>query len=455
MDSTTPMTNHNKGRVRVLCMSGVWPHITANREAANVICHQIVKHLALDGRFEVIFGVINHDEPRWPEAAIGDREELERLGVVFHQAVVLPRASERRGSRARAALAVLKPQPERLIPGAADASALLPLITRSSPDVLLTIWSELATAAASSLPIPKMAYYGNPAHKLAAAQVEFVRRFGDASPRRRAVANRLVGLAQVQMVRRAHVQVMRRYDAVGDVAHNDAQFYAESGVHSTYLPNMWPAPPRKEWWRERDQREQVAPLKIVGNVGNLSATGNTLGLHLIGTEIVPRLIDRLGAGRFEVHLFGGGQPVPAVRQALQDPHIRIRGFVPDLDEEILTSPIFLVANNSDQFRVGHTRFLHGWSLGSCTVTFAGSKEAMPELVHGENVLLAHDVDDLVQLVADAGNDQALRRRLGEGGMRTLQDSFRPSHVVDRIAASLAGLAGIGRQSHAATPEVAT
>ncbi|HEX3866632.1 MAG TPA: glycosyltransferase family 4 protein, partial [Gemmatimonadaceae bacterium] len=343
--------------------------------------------------------------------------------------------------------------PHALLRGGGDSRAVEALCESWNADCALAIWCGPATVALRTARVGRFAYYGNPDHKSALAMADFdwrhrPRRF---DPKRfAAYVKARIG---VNAMKRAHLAVMRAFDAVGDVAANDAAFYRRRGVRAFYIRNMWPGGPTADWESERDRREQHAPLKIVANVGNLSATGNTRGIYTLATSVLPALERTLGAGNFELHLFGARRPHPYLTPLLDNRHIRVRGFVDDLDAEILSSPVFLISNNHSEFKVGHTRFLHAWSLGACVVAFRENTEAMPEIVHRRNALLAGTPDEMAALVAEAARDTSLRRALGYGGADALKAQFDPAivtrEIADRLVAIAAARAAAGAAAGAA------
>jgi hypothetical protein len=67
------------------------------------------------------------------------------------------------------------------------------------------------------------------------------------------------------------------------------------------------------------------------------------------------------------------------------------------------------------------------------VSFEDIRLAMPELVHGENILLGRTAADVVELTVRAGADAALRERIGSGGRRTLAEVFDPNRVARLMA----------------------
>ena len=419
-------------RHSLVIASGVWPHVAANREAANVISHEITAHLARAGRFDVRYAYVNSVASDLPAAAKPELEALSHLGVRFLEPVIVDPKPIGAESLFTRAVTLLRGRPERLLTGTDRTEALLAAMDGEPPDAVLTIWAETASNLVAGIDGSlKVTYAGNPDHKVLDARLDLSERLGQLS-----AVERLRNRVRRQAVKAGHLKVMSRFDLMWNVAANDAADYRAAGVNARYLQNMWPAAVRTDWDAERDRHEQTRPLKIIGNVGNLSATGNSYGLLTLSRQILPELKTLLGAGGFEIHLFGGGMPHPAVARHLEDRHIRLRGFVDDLDAEILSAPIFLVANNSQRFKVGHTRFLHAWSLGAAVVGFADSAEAMPEIVDGENALLGATPAGVARHIAQLAVNPARRRALGRAGEATVTGSFAPSRVTGQILADI-------------------
>jgi glycosyltransferase involved in cell wall biosynthesis len=329
---------------------------------------------------------------------------------------------------------LLAADPKVVCPGAQHAETLRKLLLTDPPDLVLTVWSEWATAMAHTLPIPVFAYYGNPDPKAARARL-YTSLIIDKSWRKpRLWAGFGKSLARYAVLGRAHKKVVRGLSGLSNVAFNDAEYYRRVGLKSArYIRNMWADDTVSDWAARRDQLEQEKPVKIIGSVGNLRSTGNTIGLHVLLRDVLPELRGFLGEGGFELHLFGGGDPHPNIKKYLGDPHVKLRGFVPDLDTEILSAPVFVVATNSNPvFKVGNTRYLHAWSLGSCCVGFDGIRDAMPEIIHEHNALLAKTPRELAKQIARACRDRPLRRRLGETGMKDTETLFNPQTVVETL-----------------------
>jgi glycosyltransferase involved in cell wall biosynthesis len=300
-------------------------------------------------------------------------------------------------------------------------------VASAGADAIFIPWSEFLTALAAPLPQKKFAYYGNPPPKNRIAARDFARRH---------VGTDLTMLRQQIYDRRLesiHLGQMARYDWLGDVAANDAGYYVEHGHRNAfYVRNIWIA---------RDGvRAAPAPIDgtavIIGNVGRLSATANSHGLEILGRDFVPALRKLLPAGSFEVHLIGAGEPHPALRGLLAQPEIKIRGFVDDIDREIAEAALFLCLNNASIYKVGHTRYLHAFSLAAPVLAHADASLSMPEIRHGENALLGGSIAEIAALAAQAISDAALRRRIGDAGYDTFKEVFTADKVAPTIGERL-------------------
>lgn len=419
-------------RKRVLVLSAVWPVLKGNKNAVEVVLHEIVRYLNAEPDFEVAFAQIGFAETPMSPAAQVSVDALKAAGVKFLPSILLQKSQPQpfliRNYRR------LFGKAEHFIPGLGQEAKITAACREAgwTPDVVVPVWSELATAAASGLPWPVYAYYGNPDHKVLLANLTLEWRW-ERNSRPQWLARHALDRLVQKRVEHMHLETMRRLRLVGDVADNDARFYREAGINAGYVNNMWPTAGNDDWRGRRDASEQVKPLKIAGSLGSLSATGNSFGFWAIGEEILPALKRRFGAGNFELHIYGRNKPRPCLAPLLNDPDIKLRGFVDDIDAELYSCPIFLVANNRYDFKVGHTRFLHAWSLGACVVAWRDSALAMPEIVHRKNALLADTADEMAALIAEAGADVNLRRKLGEEGRKTLLTSYRPETVVADVA----------------------
>jgi glycosyltransferase involved in cell wall biosynthesis len=323
------------------------------------------------------------------------------------------------------------PQLSDFYPLVRHQSLLEKVIRKYRPDLLFIPWSEPLTAACARIRVPKFAYYGNPDGKSARARLEFETRHGRLKIHERIVRRRLI-----EAMERLHLGVMKEYDLLGDVAKNDADYYRDAGHQNAfYIRNTWIDRLGRDWEAARMRAEaQSSKRTIIGNVGKLGGTANTLGLELLGKDILPRIIRRLGSGSFRLRILGAGTLDDALVPYFGKAEVDLAGFVPDIDAALLESQVFLCVNNATQYKVGHTRYLHAWSLGCCVVAHSDVAASMPEIQHGVNALLGHDAEEIAELVELCMNDAALRLRLGRAGYDTFHKLFTAERVATQIIA---------------------
>jgi glycosyltransferase involved in cell wall biosynthesis len=405
-----------------------WPHPSHSDLGANVLVFELVRALAGQPNLSVAFLKVGRNGEEDPD----DKERagsalLEQFGVEVLPPLTLPPAA-RRGT---ALSKLLAPRAEHFFPDVMQGPAIANALAKWRADALLVPISEWLTAACSTVPVTRFAYYGNPDPKSARWRAEHDLALGG-SPL--AYARLRVALSRME---KAHLEVMRRYHLVGDVAQNDAAYYSSSGhPNAFYIRHVWIDRVGEDWRDRRDATECYDPVVIVGSVGRLEGTANRFGLEYLGRELLPALRRRMKPGSFRVEIFGAATLHPRIAEHLTGPDVVVRGFVPDIDAAILSAPVFLCTNNATPFKVGHTRYLLAWSLGACVVAHRDAALSMPEIIDGKNALLGDDADGLADAIARAAADRALCRKIGEGGWETYRTLFRAESVAPEIVERL-------------------
>ncbi|MCM0018619.1 MAG: glycosyltransferase [Tagaea sp.] len=230
-----------------------------------------------------------------------------------------------------------------------------------------------------------------------------------------------------------HFARLRKLGAATDICALDAAEYSAKGVASRYVPNTWPDVFGADWAAKRAAAEAGRQgLEILGNIGGLDATGNRFGLSYLAAEVLPAL-ERLGLDEpWRINVCGRGKLPEDLARRLAHPRIVLRGFVPDIDEEMLANRIFLLCNNAGPYTGGYTRAIYALTAGATLVAHRRLADSMPELRDGENCLLGDDGKSIAAHVARASRDADLRRRLAEAGRATYAKRFAP----DAVAADL-------------------
>jgi glycosyltransferase involved in cell wall biosynthesis len=239
---------------------------------------------------------------------------------------------------------------------------------------------------------------------------------------------------------RVMTALLNEADAGGSFGAYDAAWLRRHGAtQSRYFRTPLVDTAGPDWQARRAAVTNARPKILIG-ISALSSTSTAASLRFFATAIFPILERELGREGFEVHVIGRGEPPAEVARLSGHPAIKIRGYVDDLEPEwysadvvLVPTPIFL------GFRV---RILTAFAYGCCVVAHTNERINVPEIVHGENALLAGDGAGLAREVIRALRDAALRRRLGEAARRTYEERFSVRSAGEPIVAELERLAAL-------------
>jgi glycosyltransferase involved in cell wall biosynthesis len=416
--------------ISILIPSQTMPHPGHSIRAANVVLEQLLRALATsEGITTTFLPVLLGRDAVITDTEKAALEDLKSVGMRVAEPLMLPKAPQQpRSPLAR----FLNPEIEFLQPIVAHRALANAAVVSEKPDWIMTVWSEPLTALFADAPARKFAYYGNPDPKNLRARTRL------AEGENRSGMQKLRHWLAAREMEAAHLATMRSWDVVGNVAALDADYYRHRGhPRALYIQNVWidrfgwPAVERRRRMADA-ARGADAPVQIVANLGRLSGTANTYGLIYLGDEVLPELRRAFGSRPFELHVYGSGEPHVLARAAVKQKGIVLRGFVDDIDGEMMEKPVFLCVNNATDYNVGHTRYLHAFTLGCCVVGSSRTGLAMPEIRHRENALLGESAREIAECVLEAANDAGLRWRLGEAGYRTFESKFSAPVVTRRI-----------------------
>ena len=411
------------------------PH--SRGEAIEVVGHEVVEKAQQLGH-SVVLQVILRD-PRESAAAKQAEHLLREVGIPG--LVVCPLlyvedvtdGSSDRGAMARLGRLCGALTVRRMFPASGLGPAVERRVREAGAQAIVSVWSWEALAATYHISgVPKFVYYGNPDHLPMQARLRHPDLFSLPTA---SLKDRLwLWFERVRNERRKrlNIRMMNACEVTANNSRLDTEFYRDHGhPHSIYLQNMWPTVDGTP--RPVSPDPQLRPIKIIGSVGNLGATGNTFALTYLGRELLPRLAARFKQRPFEIHLLGKGTLSAASAAALKDPRVKIRGWVEDINEEFRSASSFLVLTNVNaDFLVGNTRILLAWALGTCVIMHENSRLAMPEIEHGVNALLGKTPDELADVIVAAVDDETLRKRIGQGGQRTFETYYRSDVVVPKM-----------------------
>ena len=303
-----------------------------------------------------------------------------------------------------------------------DPAAAAARLRASGADAAILYWDSSFEILLPDLKdLPVIGYLARPAHAAPLSRLEEQSGFAAAKETRF-----LNGWARRHFARNRHLR------ASANICALDARFYSDNGVPSVYLPNTWPDAFGADWEARRDAAEIAGA--VLGNIGGLTATGNMYGMRYLASQVVPVLDSIAPDMDWRIAICGRGNLPGDLEALLSHPRITRKGFVPDIDLEVLSNPVFLLCNNAGPYTGGYTRVIYVMSSGGCLVAHKRLAESMPEVVHDENALLGGTPDEIAALVIQALRDKALRRRIGRAARRTYETVTNPACVAGQLAA---------------------
>ncbi|MFN3399042.1 MAG: glycosyltransferase [Ferrovibrio sp.] len=321
------------------------------------------------------------------------------------------------------ALATLLDDGSRDRPRPRNLRALAAEIDAVGADAALLFWDTLAEFAVPLLQTPVFGYLARPPQEAGLARIR----------ERKPGLRRSMDLMRLRAQMRRHFDRLQRLRGAGNICALDSRQYAARGVACSYIPNSWEDPVGAGWLARREDAEAGRDRPhILGNIGALDATGNSFGMQYLGAAVLPRLTAIAGDRDWVISICGTRRLTPAVAQVLQHPRVVVKGFVADIDGEMLSSAIFLLLNNAGPYTGGYTRVIYAFATGACLIAHANLAASMPELRHGENCLLADTPDGIAAEIDTALRDPALRRRLGAAARQTYENCYAPGQVARQL-----------------------
>jgi len=409
---------------RVLVLSSVSPNYAHFRAAQTVLAH-LLQELGQIG-LEVRYAVAELQ----PTADAISEARLQRAGVTALPSP-LPRMTSvvPPVSRITRAMNLIR---ELTIPQGLDAlnfaspEAELKRLASSGADAAILFWDTCYEQLVPALAASGLAVFGYLARPpFASSQVT-------AQDRLTGVKRRLENI-RLHTKERRHFSRIRHLASARNICALDAAWYSREGVECRYLPNTWPDPSGENWAAIRDAAERRRTgIHILGNIGGLNATGNRYGMTYFADRVLP-LLDRSLAGQdWTVNICGRFELPPELARLAQHPHVVVRGFVSDIDEEVAGNHLFVLLNNSGPYTGGYTRVIYAFATGGCLIAHRRLADSMPELVADRNCLLGESPEEIAGLIAAAASDPRLRSRIGAAARSTYIDCYHPTRIANGI-----------------------
>jgi hypothetical protein len=415
--------------MHILFASQTWPHPGHDQLSANQVIFELIRSFrqTLGHRVSVVC-TYRHDRRAVADVEQEATASLEAIGVNVLPAIEIPDA--RIPNRLRF---MMMPKLKDYFPELGYRNVANALVERMKVDAVIVPWSERATQLFAEANCLRVAYYGNPDPKNMRANMTPPIRPSRGWLRDQALA------FQLREFEQQHLQEMRRYHLLGNVAANDAEYYHRAGVSGAFYCRMvYGDRAPADWPARRDELEAANPHRIIANIGSRAATGNILGLHYFADQVLPLLQEAI-SDSLDVVLLGGGRLPSDLAAKLARPGVRNIGFVEDIDEWMLGAPVFLCLNNASAYKVNQSRYLHAWSLGGCIVAHSDACLSLPEMRSRENALLGATPKKIVDCILEVLENRQLRRQLGANGRKIFLEKFNANAVASDLSSRITAI----------------
>jgi sugar transferase (PEP-CTERM/EpsH1 system associated) len=125
----------------------------------------------------------------------------------------------------------------------------------------------------------------------------------------------------------------------------------------------------------------------------------------------------------------GADPDPLVEQLGRDPAVTVTGYVPDLNEVLNRSAVFVAPL---RFAAGiQNKALEAMASGRPVVTTSMISQGL-EARPGHEILIADNTEAMVQQIVTLLRDQRLREQIGQRGRQFVERNYIWNHVVQRV-----------------------
>lgn len=309
-------------------------------------------------------------------------------------------------------------------------------IDELKPDVLLSYHFEGLAAIYKIKNVPKLALVGDPTH-LPIFHNWRAREFSFSGSYLKATIAAFFALFQHP---KCMIEMLNSCEACGAFAAHHAEWFRHNGAKKCeYYQTPMPDIIGQNWRQRRDQYKKKDKYKIL-MVGHLRGTATRLGVELFAKGILPVLEKTLPKDSFEVHIVGAfSEMLPLkIKNLLNNPSIKIRGYVDSIEEEFLSSDILLVPT---LVKLGiRVRIITGFSFGCCIVAHEANALGIPEMRHGKNALLGKDGNTMAKVIITALNNDNLRHSLENASRDTFKNFFITSAAIQKVIDKLDKLA---------------
>lgn len=230
--------------------------------------------------------------------------------------------------------------------------------------------------------------------------------------------------------RRYYRRVLRGRQHIVVSSNSSVDILVRLGIKSTYWSYPWP---KAVTTAVVAASKHDKPTFIM--FGTLTALGSRSAFDFLLKSVYPVLLMHWGVRGFSI-LIAGMHELPSwVRSDIASrPEFSFLGFIDDLGTEVgrchaVLAPISVPVGN-------RSRIVTALSMGALVIAHENTALGNPELVSGENCLLASSAAEFAEHMLRAYADPEKAMKIGAAAEHTYRRSFDPEEVSERLVLEL-------------------
>lgn len=236
---------------------------------------------------------------------------------------------------------------------------------------------------------------------------------------------KVLNLFNLFILKNLHYRRLKKFKKNLNICKVDTEKTLNNKVNCQYCSNTWPDFFNQSIIKKR-KKINKKKINILANMGHLQSTGNKIGLTYLKVNILPNL---LKYKNICVNICGSGK---VEKDLLKFHFLKFKGFVKNINLELLKNQIFLLCNNTGYHYGGYTRVIFMMSSGGVLIADKRLKKSMPELVHMNNCLLSSNKTQMLDNIDVAIDNFKLRQFIGINARNTYEENWSPEKVWQKI-----------------------
>ena len=227
------------------------------------------------------------------------------------------------------------------------------------------------------------------------------------------------------------IEMLNKCENGGSFGSFDSKWLKEKGYSKSKYYKT-PLVSGKNYDKNYDKNKFI----ILTGLGYLNATSTYSALDFIDKRIL-EFLEKNIPNKFEIRIVGKGDLKDDLKNLRDSKHVKVLGYVEDLDYEISKSHIVLLPTTI--FIGFRSRNITIFSNSSCVVGHKNDTINMPEMIHNYNCICPNDENEIPKMILDLYNNKKKIEQINMNARKTYEDNFKPEIAINEILRDLEGL----------------